>query len=181
MSGTWFKINYADPPPKGGRAQLPTLSVGCACDFLPKRTVQKGGRWGTLQWGYLTNTIQPGITATRQQQTMLIPLSRCDGNALHLCGLPPYNPYTWSSHEKNSSQVPRGASYDTPNQHFSKLSRSSNSRKVCERKTVSLFTTLLTLDMWVFHAKKFSGHQLGVLQFNFTPLLTTWSSCSPPG
>lgn len=62
---------------------------------------------------------------------------------IHLCGLPPYNPYAWSSHEKNRSQVPRGTSYDTPDQHFSKLSRSSNSRKVCERKTVSLFTTLL--------------------------------------
>lgn len=50
----------------------------------------------------------------------------------------------------------RGILQHTPHQHASELSRSSSTRKVSGRKTVSLFTPLLTPNRGVFLAKTFS-------------------------
>ena len=74
--------------------------------------------------------------------------------ALHLGHLPPQNPSPQSNHEKDSRLIPAEgppATYLTSTPQ--NWSRSSKTRAVSERKTVSQPTTLLTPNVWIFHTK----------------------------
>ena len=50
------------------------------------------------------------------------------------------------------------------------------------KEKLSLHTTLLTPDVWIFHTKQFPvlcGRQVGYVQFNSVLTGTTWSYCRP--